>query len=113
MNIRSTLLLPFLLFSMVVMSQEAKITLVVLGTVQDGGSPHIGCKKTCCAQLFERPDPERKVVSLGVIDHQSRKTFLFEATPDLPQQLKLLNTMAKTDVEVPTGIFITHAHIGH
>ena len=24
-------------------------TLVVLGTLQDGGSPHMNCEKSCCA----------------------------------------------------------------
>ena len=28
-----------------------KTYLKVLGTVQDGGSPHIGCQKSCCKDL--------------------------------------------------------------
>ncbi|MEM8508543.1 MAG: MBL fold metallo-hydrolase [Bacteroidota bacterium] len=96
-----------------VIAQEPSVSLIVLGTVQDGGSPHIGCKRDCCALLFEQPDPSRKVVSLGIIDHQNNMTFLLEATPNLPQQLKLLNTTAQMDTEAPSGIFVTHAHIGH
>ena len=42
--------------------------LVVLGTTQDGGSPHLGCSKKCCEMLFSSPDPSRKVVSLGIVD---------------------------------------------
>ncbi len=113
MNISYTLLLLLLSFTTVAMSQEPKVTLVVLGTVQDGGSPHIGCRKECCALLFQKPDPRRKVVALGLIDHNSNKTFLLEATPNLPQQLKMLNTTAQIDTEAPSGIFVTHAHIGH
>jgi pyrroloquinoline quinone biosynthesis protein B len=90
-----------------------KVTVVVLGTVQDAGSPHIGCKKECCSELFLNPDANRKVVSLGVIDNENDKTFLFEATPDMPSQLKLLKNHAKTETEMPNGIFLTHAHIGH
>ncbi|WP_350294052.1 MBL fold metallo-hydrolase [uncultured Croceitalea sp.] len=92
---------------------ESKVSVLVLGTVQDAGSPHIGCKKECCAPLFLNPDKNRKVVSLGLIDYENNKTFLFEATPDLPTQLKLLKERAKTEVETPNGIFLTHAHIGH
>ncbi|KAA3625777.1 MAG: pyrroloquinoline quinone biosynthesis protein PqqB [Flavobacterium sp.] len=86
-------------------------SLIVLGTIQDGGSPHIGCKKDCCKGLYEKPDPMRKVVSLGLV-HQG-KTYLFEATPDITSQLKSLQTMAGSADEFPDGIFISHAHIGH
>lgn len=89
------------------------VSLIILGTVQDGGSPHIGCKKECCSKLFKNPDPNRKVVSLGVIDYENNKTFILEATPDMPAQLKLLKELAQKEVEIPDGIFLTHAHIGH
>lgn len=89
------------------------VTLHVLGTVQDGGSPHIGCQKDCCATLFEQPDNTRKVVSLGVVDHENQKWYLFEATPDLPSQLKMLKELSNKEQETPDGIFMTHAHIGH
>lgn len=91
-----------------------KTALMVLGTVQDGGSPHIGCKKKCCVDLFENPDVSRKVVSLGLVDYEDRKTFIIEASPDLPEQMKVLNnSLSFQHSEVPDGIFITHAHIGH
>jgi len=91
-----------------------KTSVLVLGNVQDGGSPHIGCKKKCCELLFENPDPNRKVVSLGLIDIEDQKTFLLEASPDMTEQLKVLNnSVGFQHSEVPDGIFITHAHIGH
>ncbi|MCF8260084.1 MAG: MBL fold metallo-hydrolase [Melioribacteraceae bacterium] len=90
------------------------VSLIVLGTVQDAGSPHAGCTKDCCADLFESPDKKRMVVSLGLTDKKNRKTYLFEATPDLPRQMKSLNTLAPfMQQETPNGIFLTHAHIGH
>ena len=95
------------------LAQKDSVSLIILGTVQDGGSPHIGCKKECCSTLFEHPDPTRMVVSLGLVDHENRKTYLFEATPDLPRQLKALKKHAKSDHETPDGIFLTHAHMGH
>lgn len=86
----------------------------ILGIVQDGGSPHAGCEKKCCENLFDHPDNSRQVVSIGIIDPQHKKTFLIEATPDLPKQLKTLRDYSpfKTS-DAPDGIFITHAHIGH
>jgi len=93
---------------------DSNVELVVLGTVQDGGSPHIGCKKSCCRDLFAQPDPSRKVVSLGLVDHRSGSRYIFEATPDMPAQLRLLNTLTTQDSsDMPDGIFVTHAHIGH
>ncbi len=89
-------------------------SLIILGNVQDAGSPHIACKKDCCKHLFLHPDPERKVVSLGLIDPINKKNYLFEATPDISQQLKTLkNYSAFSDKEIPDAIFLTHAHIGH
>lgn len=92
----------------------SKPSLVILGNVQDAGSPHIGCKKSCCKALFLKPDTDRKVVSLGLIDPVNNKKFLFDATPDITEQLKLLKTyLPLSEKETPDGIFLTHAHIGH
>ncbi len=93
--------------------EQNSVSLYILGTVQDGGSPHIGCQKSCCSELFNKPDNTRKVVSLGVVDHKNNKNYLFEATPDMPSQLKLLKEHAQSNKETPDGIFMTHAHIGH
>ena len=37
-------------------------SLVILGTIQDAGAPHIACKKACCADLFENPDKDKQVI---------------------------------------------------
>lgn len=93
---------------------NSQVKLLVLGTIQDAGSPHIACIKDCCKSLFLDHDPTRKVVCLGIIDDLNQKTYLFEATPDMPTQLKLLKGEAGFEAgEVPNGIFLTHAHIGH
>lgn len=90
------------------------VSLIVLGTIQDAGSPQIGCKKACCKDLFDHPDVRRQVVSLGLVDNVNHKKYLFEATPDVSRQMKLL---VRSDVhntnELVDGIFLTHAHIGH
>ena len=89
-------------------------SLVVLGTIQDAGSPQIGCNRDCCKDLFLHPGKERRVVSLGLVEPVDHKTFIFEATPDFTQQAKALKNYAGfSNTEIPTGIFVTHAHIGH
>lgn len=93
---------------------DAGATLVILGTLQDGGSPHAGCRRDCCRKLFLNPPPDRKVVCLGVIDRVRQTTVMFEATPDMPAQMKMLKLMAGDSAkETPDAIFLTHAHIGH
>ncbi len=88
--------------------------LIVLGTVQDAGSPHMGCNKKCCESLFNEPDPNRMVVSLGLVDPNDKKTWIIEATPDFSIQCKVIHKQAGFNIkETPDGIFLTHAHIGH
>ena len=91
-----------------------KTSIIILGTIQDAGSPQIGCNKKCCVNLFEHPDKDRKVTSLGLIDVPNKKTYLFEATPDIGAQMKMLYEYGdKSRKENIDGIFLTHAHIGH
>jgi len=92
----------------------SETSLVILGTLQDAGSPHIGCTKDCCKDLFQNPDKNRKVVSLGVIDTENKTSYLFEATPDISSQVKKLKEFGANELKgTPDGIFLTHAHIGH
>ncbi|WP_233265928.1 MBL fold metallo-hydrolase [Formosa sp. L2A11] len=89
-------------------------SIVILGTVQDAGSPQLACTKACCEGLFENPDISRKVSSLGLIDSQNDKTYLFDATPDMVSQMKwLTKSEPNSKKELADGIFLTHAHIGH
>ena len=87
------------------------IKLVVLGTAQDAGSPQIACKKNCCIDLWKTGETEA-VVSLGLIDTKNQKHYLFEATPNITQQLQTLNSVAGNASDF-AGIFLTHAHMGH
>lgn len=92
---------------------SSDVSFIVLGTVQDAGSPHMACKKDCCRELFAQQDYTRKVVSLGLIDRIQKKKWLFEASPNIASQMKFLKEAFRTENELPDGIFITHAHIGH
>ena len=80
----------------------------VLGIVQDAGYPHIGCEKDCCKAV----SPGDYFVScLGLVDKTNNKRYLFDATPDIHNQLNLLEKFP--DANLIDGIFLTHAHIGH
>ena len=80
----------------------------VLGIVQDAGYPHIGCEKDCCNAV----SPGDYFVScLGLVDKTNNKRYLFDATPDIHNQLNLLEKFP--DANLVDGIFLTHAHIGH
>jgi len=93
---------------------KKSISLIVLGTIQDAGSPHIACKKECCIDLFSYSDHDRQVVALGLVDNNYNKKYLFEATPDIAKQMKaLLKDAIQNKNEIVDGIFLTHAHIGH
>ena len=74
----------------------------VLGIAQDGGHPHPGCDRSCCAGLAEGAG--HHVASLGIVEGD--RHWLLDATPDFPrQEAGLPGTLA--------GILLTHAHIGH
>jgi len=95
--------------------EEPKTTyIVVLGIAQDGGYPHMGCKKECCNQAWKNPLLRKNVVSLALVDPILKKWWLFEATPDIKQQLQNFSTHTQQKYSyLPEGVFITHAHIGH
>ena len=88
------------------------IELIVLGIAQDAGFPQAGCEKENCKLYWEGKEEKRNATSLGLIDHSSGKYWLFEATPDFKFQLRQIQQIARSS-ENPSGIFLTHAHIGH
>ncbi len=92
-------------------AQPSDPYLVVLGVAQDGGSPQAGSRDHLG---WTDPGHRSLVVSLAVVDPESRQRWLFEATPDFREQLHRLDVVFP--VEDPpglAGIFVTHAHIGH
>lgn len=85
----------------------------VLGVAQDGGFPHMGCSKEGCNLAWEHPKLRRNVSSLALVDPVQKKWWLFDATPDIRQQLHDFSQRHKEYPYLPEGVFITHAHIGH
>lgn len=92
----------------------AKSQVYVLGIAQDAGYPQMGCEKECCNKAWKNDSMKRHVVSLAVADRTYKKWFLFEATPDIKEQLEYFKKLTNGEYNyLPDGIFITHAHIGH
>lgn len=77
---------------------------VVLGVAQDGGLPHPGCSCARCAAVHAGERSPARVACLGLTDGE--RSWLFDATPDLPAQMHELGGRL-------VGVFLTHAHIGH
>ncbi|MHC4473670.1 MAG: MBL fold metallo-hydrolase, partial [Planctomycetota bacterium] len=77
---------------------------LLLGTAQDGGFPHAGCRCERCADARADPSRARRVACLGLVDAAGRG-FLIDATPDLPSQIEALPALS--------GLYLTHAHMGH
>lgn len=88
--------------------------LVVLGIAQDAGYPQIGCEKECCGVYWQGKEEKKQVTSLALVDNINNQYWLFEATPDIAEQLHTVQSYIKAQTDYsPDGIFITHAHIGH
>ena len=98
----------FILFIGFPFSQDSPYV-VVLGIAQDGGSPHAGCEKRCCKELWTNGDKE-KVSCVGIVDPRSGKSWMIDATPDFPEQYRILTKEHDSEL---AGIFLTHAHMGH
>jgi len=113
----NTLLKTILIFLIsgpgAVFAEERAPYIYILGVAQDAGFPQAGCYKPHCMPGWNDPEKKINVTSLGLIDPTSKKKYIFEATPDFPEQLFLLEQEAPSDDFSLNGIFITHAHIGH
>jgi len=87
---------------------------MVLGIAQDAGHPQAGCARTCCAIAWKDASARHRVSSLGIADPATGERWILDATPDFPDQLWSLNEKAGVSGDLPpTGILLTHAHIGH
>ena len=93
---------------------DNKPFILTLGIAQDGGYPHMGCTRPCCTLAWSNDSMKRWVVCLALVDPATKKWWLFEATPDIKDQLHYFQTLTHGQYSfLPDGIFVTHAHIGH
>jgi len=84
--------------------------IVVLGITQDAGYPQIGCDKECCKKYWDKKIAKQKVSCLALFDPVTNQKWIFDATPDLTEQMHEADKFQKGNL---SGIFLTHAHIGH
>ncbi len=108
--VRWLYLFVLLLFTSFSYTKEEKPYVVILGIAQDAGYPQIGCYKECCKKVFEKKTSKQLVSCIGIVDPDSDQKWIIDATPDFPEQLKMLDSYQSGDI---SGIFLTHAHIGH
>jgi len=85
----------------------------ILGIAQDAGYPQAGCYQPHCNRAWEDKTLRRSVSSIAVIDQPTKTKYLFDATPDIRDQLYRLNLAAPDGEYRLNGVFLTHAHIGH
>lgn len=118
----SLFLLPLLLLAVVPTGRPAEAPpgprVVVLGIAQDGGLPQTGCDCTRCAAARKDPSRARHVASLAIHIPKTGRTWLVDATPDLPAQIETIHRFrphpaGKVDRAPVDGVLLTHAHIGH
>lgn len=97
-------------------SEETKpgVYTIVLGVAQDGGYPQAGCLKDCCRSAWLTPKLRKHVACLAIVDPSTEQRWIIDATPDFRDQLRLLNEASPVNQSPGlSGIFLTHAHIGH
>jgi pyrroloquinoline quinone biosynthesis protein B len=85
----------------------------VLGIGQDGGYPQTSCYQPHCMRAWEDKDLRRTTSSIAVVDDSTHSKYLFDATPDMREQLYELHQAAPDGEYKLNGVFLTHAHIGH
>ena len=94
-------------------ARSCDVEFIILGTAQDAGAPQIGNQDDLA---WRDAALKRHATSAALVKHQSGSRYLFEATPDMRKQLFLLDEMAPPKTDGPlglSGVFLTHAHIGH
>ena len=78
----------------------------VLGNVQDGGVPHLGCRCNTCEEARENPRKRRYSTSLLLKedDEDDAVRYLIDATPDIRFQI---------NATYLDGVFVPHSELGH
>lgn len=90
--------------------------LVVLGTAQDGGMPHAGCRCVNCERARRDPGFRRLPPAVGI--RAGDATALIDATHAFAEQVHLLQSTASDFLPEkryapPATVLLTHTHTGH
>ncbi len=84
----------------------------VLGTAQDGGYPHAGCRCEACEGARSDPSRARLVSCIGLVGASGR-CLIVDATPDFSAQQAMLTGAAGQGNGAVDAVALTHAHMGH
>jgi pyrroloquinoline quinone biosynthesis protein B len=103
------LLIIFFLFTSFQVAEKNPF-IIILGTAQDAGYPQADCSKNCCKKHWDNKIPKQKVSCLALFDPSTNQKWIFDATPDFTSQLHEMDKIQPGNL---SGIFLTHAHIGH
>lgn len=103
----------FLLCIPVIAFAEPDVYVQVLGIGQDAGYPQTNCYQPHCLRAWEDKDLRRMASSIAVVDTTTKTKYLFDATPDMREQLYELHKSAPDSEYSLDGVFLTHAHMGH
>jgi pyrroloquinoline quinone biosynthesis protein B len=92
------------------------VEIFVLGTIQDGGLPQIGCSCLNCKIATDSKNKSRFRSSVAIKSNNS--IYIVDVTPDIEYQYQLLASLTNME-EIPninlrlSGIILTHLHTGH
>lgn len=100
-------------FFSTIASASEDVYIQVLGTAQDAGYPQANCYQAHCLPAWRDKSLRRTTSSIAVVDSSAKSKYLFDATPDIREQLYALQISAPDAGYALAGIFLTHAHIGH
>ena len=81
-------------------SSSCGVEFVILGIGQDGGAPQIGNPSD---PAWTDPSLTLWSASGALVDHRHSSRYLFEATPDLRQQMNLLDSISNGG-KAPLGL---------
>lgn len=106
-----SLLLSMLIFCVFISAKAPYV--IVLGVAQDAGVPQLGCESPFCQKAWKDGKLRRMVSSIALVNPRTNERWIFDATPNLPEQFRLLKEITGDFSDRLDGIFLTHAHIGH
>ena len=86
--------------------------LVVLGTAQDGGIPHVGCHCDTCSRARANPRLRRAPTAMALLDPEKGTWTLIDATPAFPEQLERM-ARRLPEPRLMSSVVLSHAHVGH
>lgn len=110
---KKTWLILFLIFAVFSAINAKSPYVVVLGIGQDAGVPQMGCESPFCKKAWKDARFRQMVSSIALVNPDTNERWIFDATPDFPEQFELLKQISGDYSNNLSGIFLTHAHIGH